>query len=149
MFKKILVPVDRSALAPTELKTALAMAGRFEAQVTVLRILPEAASLKAGETEVDLNVVEHETKELLAEALAQLDVGMSAEHVHAEVRSGPVVSTILGAAEEGHTDLIVVGSHGRHRAIEWLTGSTAEQLVAKAAASVLVIKPAGFPFLRE
>ena len=149
MFKKILVPVDRSALGPRELKTALALADRFEAEVTVLRVFPDAASLEAGDTEVDLNVMEQETRVLLAEALAQLERGEEAHRVQAEIRSGPVVATIVEAATEGMVDLIVVGSHGRHRPIEWFTGSTAEQLVAKASCSVMVIKPEGFPFLRE
>ena len=148
MFRKILVPVDRSALAPRELQTAITLGSRFDAEVVVLRVLGQAASLEAGETEIDLNVVEQETQELLAEAVREID-GASGVRVTAEVRSGPVLDTILVAAQDHLVDLIVVGSHGRRRAIDWLRGSTAEQLVDRASPSVLVIKPEGYPFLTE
>lgn len=149
MFKKILAPVDRTALTPRELETAVNLAERFDAQLVVLRVLDKTASLEPGESEVDLNVIELETKELLAEALAQLAPGTPPDNVKAEVRTGAVVSTILDAAKDWEVDLIVVGSHGRHRPFEWWTGSTAEQVVNKATSSVLVVKPEGFPFLTE
>ena len=149
MFKRILAPVDRTALTPRELETAVTLAERFDAQLVVLRVLQRSASLEPDEAEVDLNVIDLETKELLAEALAQLAPGTSPDHVRAEVRAGGVVDTILAAAEEWHSDLIVVGSRGRHRPLEWWTGSTSEQIVAKSTASVLVVKADGFPFLTE
>lgn len=148
MFKKILVPVDRSALTPTELKTALTLADQFGASVVVLRVVSEAASLEAGETDIDLNIFEAETRELLAEATGQLTSATTVA-IRAEVRAGPVLDTILLAAEDHMADLIVVGSHGRRRPIDWLRGSTAEQLVNRASPSVLVVKPDGFPFLTE
>ena len=147
MFRNILVPVDRTALAAKELRTAITLGQQFDAQVIVLRVVPDAASLEAGETETDLNVLERETQELFAEALAEVDG--PASHVRAEVRAGPVLETILLAADEHMSDLIVVGSHGRRRPIDWLRGSTAEQLVNRASPSVLVVKPAGYPFLTE
>lgn len=149
MFQKILVPVDRSALAPVELKTALTLASKFGANLVVLRVVEEGASLEGGETDVDLNIFERETKQLLAETLAQVDPGTRPPEVMAEVRAGPVLDTILLAAADHMSDLIVVGSHGRRRAIDWLRGSTAEQLVNRASPSVLVIKPEGYPFLTE
>ncbi len=149
MFKKIVAPVDRTALAPKELKTALSLGVRFDAEVIVLRVMPEAASLQAGESETDLDVIERETQELLAEALAQVEPGTRPSKIQAEVRAGPVLEVILQAAEDHMADLIVVGSHGRHRPIDWLRGSTAEQLVNRASPSVLVVKPDGFPFLTE
>lgn len=149
MFKTILAPVDRSALTARELQTAVSLATTLDARLVVLRVLTEAASLEPGEAEVDLDVIERETRELLAEALAQLAPGMTPDIVDAEVRSGPVVATILETARERQADLVVVGSHGRHRAFDWLTGSTAEQIVARCPASVLVVRPEGFPFLTE
>ncbi len=149
MFKRILAPVDRTALTPRELETAVTLAERLDAQLVVLRVLTQSASLDPDASEVDLNVIELETRELLAEALAQLAPGTPPDRVKAEVRSGSVVPVILEAAKDWQSDLVVVGSHGRHRPMEWLTGSTAEQLVAKATASVLVVKPEGFPFLTE
>ncbi|MEO0600703.1 MAG: universal stress protein, partial [Myxococcota bacterium] len=129
--------------------TAVTLAERLDAQLIVLRVLTKGASLEPGDAEIDLNVIELETKELLAEALAQLTPGTPPDRVQAEVRAGQVVPVILEAANDWQADLVVVGSHGRHRPLEWWTGSTAEQLVAKLPGSVLVVKPEGFPFLTE
>ncbi len=147
MFKHIVVPVDRSALVGRELQAALAVAQSTGAHVHVLHINAAPADLDVAERELD--TIEDQTRHLLAAALRELAPGLPTERVHAEIRSGPVVGTILEAAEDLSADLIVVGSHGRHRPLEHLTGSSAEQLVAKAPASVLVVKPEGFPFLSE
>lgn len=147
LFKRIVVPVDQSQLVSRELHAALAVAQSSDAEIYVLRINPTPANL--DEAELDLNIIEDETRHLLAEILREVGSGLPLERIHPEIRSGPVVGTIIEAAEELQADLIVVGSHGRHRFLEMLTGNTAEQLVNKTSASVLVVKPEGFPFLSE
>ncbi|HHO52300.1 MAG TPA: universal stress protein [Deltaproteobacteria bacterium] len=147
MFKRIMVPVDQSQLVSRELRAALSMARAPDAELYVLRIKTSPADL--DEAEIDLNIIEDETRHLLAEVLSKVGSELPMERIHPEIRSGPVVGTIIEAAEELQIDLIVVGSHGRHRFLEMLTGNTAEKLVNKTSASVLVVKPEGFPFLSE
>lgn len=153
-FKKLLVPLDRSNLNHKVLESALSIADRFGCEVYVLRIRRESASLdmeQEDKTRIDLNVIEQETQELVAEAMKNLRQGHEVDpaRVKAEVRSGAVVETIVNAAEELMVDLIVMGTHGRQGAIEFFTGSTTEQVVAKTPVSVMVIKPSGFPYLRD
>ena len=45
-------------------------------------------------------------------------------------------------------DLLVTGTHGR-KGLGILTGSVSEKLVARSPCSVLVVKPFGFPYLRD
>ena len=45
--------------------------------------------------------------------------------------------------------MVVMGTHGRDKLSELFTGSTTEQIVAKSPASVLVLKPEGYPYLRD
>jgi len=151
MFNRILVPVDRSDLTPRALESALSIADRFGSEVVLLRIQREAASLEHGAAEADLDAIEQETKRLIATGLSRLraEHTVTVAQVTGQVRSGPVVTVITEAAEELMVDLIVMGTHGRHRLTEMFTGSTAEQVVNQTAASVLVVKPEGFPFLRE
>jgi nucleotide-binding universal stress UspA family protein len=153
-FEKVLVPLDRSNLNFKVLDTALSIADRYGSQVVALRIRKEGAALDMegqDHTRIDLNVIEEETNELIAEALKRLGDGHSVreDQVRAEVRSGPVVDTIVAAAAELMVDLIVMGTHGRKGPLEFFTGSTTEKVVAKTPASVMVIKPSGFPYLRD
>ncbi len=151
MFQRILVPVDKSELTMKALEAALSLADRFGSEVHLLHILKQAASLEHGEADADLDAIEKETRRLIAAGLSRLrnDHSVTVGQVKGEVRAGPVVLVISEAAEELMADVIVMGSHGRHRVTDLFTGSTAEQVVAKTSASVLVIKPDGFPFLRE
>ena len=150
-IEKVLVPLDNSDLAIDVLDMALRVADQFNAEVHVLRIFSEAASLKQGESDVDMRVVEEETAALRKEALALIvdATSLTAERVHAEVRSGPLVQVINEAAAEHYSDLIVMGTHGRKGISELFTGSTTEQIVATSPASVLVVKPEGFPYLTD
>lgn len=150
-IEKVLVPLDHSDLAKDVLDMALRVADQFNAEVHVLRIFHEAASLKQGEADVDMRVVEAETAALRKEALARIGdaANLTKERIHAEVRSGPIVQVINEAAAEHYCDLIVMGTHGREGISELFTGSTTEQIVATSPASVLVVKPEGFPYLRD
>jgi nucleotide-binding universal stress UspA family protein len=151
VFDRILVPVDKSEITMKALEAALSLADRFGAEVHLLHILDQAASLEHGEADADLDAIEKETKRLIAAGLSRLrnDHSVAVEQVKGEVRAGPVVQVISEAATELMVDVIVMGTHGRHRVTDMFTGSTAEQVVAKTSASVLVVKPDGFPFLRE
>lgn len=153
-ISKILVPLDKSNLDYKVLETALSLADRYDAEIVALRIRKEAAPLDMelqDRTRHDLDAIEKETLATVAEATKTLREGhtVRAERVKAEVRSGPIVETVVQAAEELMVDLIVMGTHGRHGLAEVFTGSTTEQVVAKTPVSVLVIKPSGFPYLRD
>lgn len=151
MFERILVPVDKSELTLKAVEVALSLADRFGSDVHLLHIQPKAASLEHGEAEAELDDIEQETKRLTAKGLARLHAqhSVTVDQIKAEVRAGPVVQVISEAAEELMVQLIVMGTHGRHRVTEMFTGSTAEQVVAKTSASVMVVKPEGYPFLTD
>ncbi|MEN0062445.1 MAG: universal stress protein [Myxococcota bacterium] len=150
-FKTLLVPLDKSHLNHKVLTTALNIAERFDAQVVTLRIRKEVAALDMEDedhTRIDLDIIDNETQALVDETVKTLGPG-AAGRITADVRSGPVVDTIVAAAEELQADLIVMGTHGRRGVAEFFTGSTTEQVVAKTPVSVMVIKPSGFPYLRD
>lgn len=151
MFSKILVPVDTSDISQKAVDAALSLADRFGSEVILLHIRPAKARLEHGAVEADLDAIEAQSGRLLDIGLGKLgaDHSVTPERVTSEVRAGPVAEVIGLAAEDHMVDVIVMGTHGRHRVTELFTGSTAEQVVAKTSASVLVVKPEGFPFLRD
>lgn len=151
-IEKILVPLDHSDLADDVLDMALSVADQFGASVLILRIGASPASLERGEADVDLNVIERETVELRHHAMSRvsaLELQIGGDQLSCEVRSGPLVQIIHETVEEHHIDMVVMGTHGRNKLSELFTGSTTEQIVAQSPASVLVLKPEGFPYLRD
>lgn len=149
-FKKILVPIDSSELADKCIDTSLSLAGAFGSQVIVLSVRPEAASLAQHEASADLDSFEDEASRVLAMALKRLEgTGCREDQVRSEVRAGSPEHAILEAAEDHMVDLIVMGTHGRQGLFKMVAGSVTERVQAKSSASVLALKPAGFPYLRE
>jgi nucleotide-binding universal stress UspA family protein len=67
---------------------------------------------------------------------------MEAQHVRIEsqVMEGDPVDMILRAAEETHSDVIVMGTHGRTALARLVLGSVAEAVLRKASCPVLTAK---------
>ena len=149
MYQRILVPLDTSELGKNALATAIDMATTSKAKLTVLRIHSEPARLDVVGSREDLDAIETETQELVDAAIATAGESVIPDHILATVRSGPIVKTILDTAEELRSEVIVLGSHGREGLAEAFTGSTSERIVKNATCDVLVVKPKGFPYLRD
>ena len=152
-IETVLAPIDHSELANDVFDMALTMGDAFGARVVLLRIQSDPASLQRGEADVDLRVIEQEIGELRVDAAGRIAKAglqnLDMKDVGAEVRAGPLVTTIVEAAAEHRADLIIMGTHGRSGLSELFTGSTTEQVVAKTPVSVMVLKPEGFPYLRD
>lgn len=150
-FHKILVPLDTSALATRALDLALRLAREYQAKLILLGVRSEAAPLDHGPAERAIDTIEGDTEALLRFAQGRIPAGwdLPPDTLQAEIRSGFVVGAIVEAAEEHMVDLIVMGTHGRQGISEIFTGSTTEQVMAKSTASVLAVKPVGYPYLRD
>jgi nucleotide-binding universal stress UspA family protein len=61
--------------------------------------------------------------------------------VESTVMEGDPATMILRAAEETHSDVIVMGTHGRTAVARLLLGSVAEAVLRKAPCPVLTAKP--------
>ena len=151
VYNKILVPVDDSDLTDRVLDTALGTAAWSGAELILLHVMPESASLDPDSAATDLNVIEREIDDLLDKAKARGTSALLPDRakVHAEVRSGNIVDAIYAAVEELMVDLVIMGTHGRQGLMEMLTGSTTERAVRKVPASVFVVRPQGYPYLRD
>ena len=149
MFRRILVPLDSTPLSDKVLAAAFRCTDDAT-ELVVLRVRSEAAPLETSAgARAELDKIEDETQATLERVVASAtEAGLKAS-IRAEVRSGPLGGTILDAAEEAEVDLIVMGTHGRKSLADQLLGSVTEQVVAKAAASVFVVKAAGYPFLQD
>lgn len=152
-YTRILVPIDASDLTDKVVDTALATAAWSGAEVVLLHVVPKGADLSEhADTASDLDALERQTASLIEmakarqAALAALD---SMPPVRAEVRSGDVVEAIASAVEDTLCDLVVMGTHGRSGLLEQFTGSTTERVMARVPATVFVVRPTGYPYLRD
>lgn len=146
MFRKLLVPLDGSALAERALEPARAIARAVEGDLTLLRVpttdlmlVPDAAVLTGYGImwpDQSLDLSRHEARDYLA-TLAKTTTSPDLQ-LHTQLREGSVAEAILEAAAE--MDLIVMSSHGYAGLNRWLLSSVAERVLHSAPCPVLVIR---------
>ena len=137
---RILCPVDFSDFSRHALESAVTIARRKHAAVTVLSVLPPAQTLYPAlgvgayvpyiYTPEDLQ----RFQTALERFVATVDYPVTAVSVEAIV-----VDEILRQAAELPADLIVMGTHGRSGFDRLLLGSVAERVLVKATCPVLTI----------
>ncbi len=150
-FKKILVPLDHGEISDRALDVAIDMAHRYDADLVAVSVRHEKVSLDEDEAEIDLEEVEAEVASLTDRIRTHIRgvAPLSDDRLFVEVRAGGVVKAIARCAEDNNVDLIVMGTHGRVGLADRLVGSTTERVQAKVTASVLAVRPLGYPYLRD
>jgi nucleotide-binding universal stress UspA family protein len=159
MFRTILVPTDLSDCSKKALVAAVDLASMYGGTLHILNVMqrPESGRYNSGET-TDAEVSDIEMTEgiLLDEALeaarTMVAAGkpeLSRERIFLRITSGSPDREILKTAEEIGPDLIVMGTHGRTTIQDMFLGSTAERVAREAGSAVLVVKPDGYPYLRD
>jgi nucleotide-binding universal stress UspA family protein len=139
MFKKLLIPLDRSPLAEQALGRAAALARATEASVDLVLVHePFGAPLDVGlEGYVDdLG----EEQRYLEDVANELRSGASLRVTCALVRGG-ASEMICERAKEIDADLIVMTSHARTGFGRMWLGSVADAIVRNAAIPVLMLRP--------
>lgn len=157
MYKKILVPLDGSALSSAVLPRVRPIAECAGAQVVLLRVVPEIgmrigvpappadAQLAEQPGAPPLQAVPLEIAQYESAARAYLNhvaAELSAAGIATRTRvvTGPVTDGILDVANEEGVDLIAMSTHGRGGLGRFLLGSIAGQVVHYAKAPVLLVR---------
>ena len=73
MFQKILVPVDGSDTAWKALKTAAALASKFQGEIRVFTVMEPYNSLSLFQITLDQNLMDHGNREMKKASLAVLN----------------------------------------------------------------------------
>jgi nucleotide-binding universal stress UspA family protein len=137
---RILHPTDFSKRSEYALHLACALARDYGAELILLHVVEIPAAVYGEGVMVPLPDFRAEAEARLAELRPTLPT-VRTEHRLVE---GDPASEILQAALDVHSDLIVMGTHGRTGVSRLLMGSVAEQVVRRATCPVLTIK-APFP----
>ena len=126
MPSKILVPVDGSENANRALEKAVAMAKDSSSAVTAIYVMEKPPTVYVQSQKV--------LDECEALAASQ---GLKIEAVTAQ---GEPAGTIVGYAEKGEFDMIVMGSRGRGKITEAVLGSVSSKVLKDAKCPVVIVK---------
>jgi nucleotide-binding universal stress UspA family protein len=147
MYKKILVPLDGSALAERAIQHAIEIARGTGAELILLQAVqvPLSKVPEAGQSEEEKSILE-----VAAGVKAYLDriaARATAEGVQARavVLEGPADGAILGFAHDEDVDILVMSTHGRTGFSKALMGSVAETVVVTTKRPVMLVKPERLP----
>jgi len=146
MYRKILVPLDGSALAEGILPQVNELARVHQAQVLLLRVgfalvFPgtDPAEAQVGTIVEAENYIEGVRKRMTVEGL----------EVETAVRYGFPAEEILTHARRNKVDLIAMATHGRTGPARWVLGSVAEQVLRQADVPVLLFRLPKAAHLKE
>ncbi len=139
MYTRILLPLDGSDMAEKAVPFAVAQAGRFRAQLILLRVVEPilyARSLAA------LDDARQERVEWARDYLESVATRIREQGIQVKIvvtEEAPNVS-ITQYAETNQVDLIVLSSRGRSGPSRWLMGSVADRIVRGANVPVLLVR---------
>ena len=144
MYSKILVPLDGSERAEAILPHAAEMANRYGAEIIFLRVEELYVMLEWDEVVDPVNCREkfEERKKSSEVYLAQLKTEFQNKGFRSDARivHGPVVKSILSAAEEMDVDIILMASHGLSGSRRTFYGSVTAGVLQKIDRPLLIIR---------
>ena len=143
-FKRIIIPLDGSALAERSLKPALALAELEEAEVTLLRVVPEEKNIPEGVIHSSIGPARANDVQDAQWYLASVRILLSQRRLTVRSKvliAADVPSAILEYAESREADLIAIATHGRGGLARAMVGSVADRLVTGGMISVLAVHP--------
>lgn len=145
-IKNILCPTDLSDESRPALALACEWAKQFDAELHLLHVIEGLSNPYPylGPPFNEAMAWESSIRQKARDALNEwpLPDGCSTMKVVRELRSGSAIVQIAEYAHETHSELIVMGTHGRSGLSHLLLGSVAENVVRRAPCSVLTVRPA-------
>lgn len=141
MYKRIIVPLDGSALAEHALAHATAQAQRFEAEMVLLKVLeplPEATLSSPA----SVRRAEQLSAQLARDYLESVADRIRKQGVPVKVAllEGRPYLEIVRFASEPDADMIVISTRGHSGWSRWLLGSVADRVVRGATVPVLLVQ---------
>jgi nucleotide-binding universal stress UspA family protein len=141
MFRKLLVPLDRSSLAEQALGPAAAIARASHAEMDLVLVHQPVPFV--GFADVPWNAAQAMDEDKYLESMVgELGSGGSVSTTHAVLR-GDAIEMICARAYDVGADLIVMTSHGRTGFSRAWIGSVADGVVRRSAIPVLIMRPVG------
>jgi nucleotide-binding universal stress UspA family protein len=145
MFKRILLPLDRSALAECVLPHTIAIARAFESQVMLLHVMdtPREPRLRRAMDPLNWQIRKAESKKYLHE----LDVRLRAANLQLETHllEGFAAEQVIGFSDTHPPQLIILSSHGQSGLSDWGVSSVAQKVILRTRTSLMIVRAAQPP----
>lgn len=150
-FRRVLVPLDGSALAEAAVEPALELGDPDKTRVLLLRVIPAGAATPSrsasGAHGAPAPRAAHQTASACETAAAQL-ASVAARVRRAGYTVEPLLvldqdpaACILAAAAVRDADLIAMATHGRSGVVRAVLGSVTDRVMRGAPCPVLVVRP--------
>lgn len=146
-IKRILIPLDGSALAEHILPSATALGRLMQAEYRLLHVVEPLVTAYGTElytVVVDDQVIEELRKQGQA-YVDQVATQLRAEDLEVQTATAveQIAGAILGYAQAQAVDLIALTTHGRTGLARWFLGGVADKVIRGATMPVLLYRPAG------
>ncbi len=145
MFKKILVPLDGSALAEKALPVAIHLAKHMQSELTLLSVAQqesvaviEPMGYGVWLPNETLAEIRQELEKYLAQTVKKYKTANVSMNYHLEM--GDEAGGIIDTAVSQQTDLIIMSTHGRSGISRWLLGSVTEKVLHQAPCPLLILR---------
>jgi len=143
MYRRMLVPLDGSALAEVILRYARELAGRFNLDVALIHVADkkESSSLLLAQAYIDRTAdtirrgVAEDRKKKSGNTQRTRDIKVSGEVV-----AGSPAEEILLYVDKNDIDLILMATHGRSGISRWVMGSVADRVLRSSRIPVLLVR---------
>ncbi|MHC4936283.1 MAG: universal stress protein [Planctomycetota bacterium] len=145
-FSRILLPTDFSEFSLAACPPAIELARAFDGRIDLLFVLEDLPPVPIATFEhLPFGTTERfyeESRGRAAETMEETVLARIPEAVRGEshILRGPAAHTIVQAARDFGTDLIVVSTHGRSGLKNALLGSVTERIVRTAPCPVLTVR---------
>ncbi len=146
LIKRILVPVDFSPRSRQALRYAVEFARSSQAEIIALHVVPPPSRARVATLAYLHQPLPHAPRSRVAHAQVELGAMVSSiDHqgiaIDERIEAGDPTATTVQVATEERSDLIILGTRGRHGVADFLLGSVAKSLVDCAPCPVLTLHP--------
>jgi nucleotide-binding universal stress UspA family protein len=143
-FRHILAPTDFSEYSKKAVASALELAKKFGAKLTILHVIelppyPVEGYVPPSLSQTFMDDLERQASTDLAQLIPEAEA--AGVQVARLVAVGTPYRKIIDMAEAEHIDLIVMATAGRTGFSHLIMGSIAERVVRTASCPVLTIRP--------
>lgn len=149
MYRKIMVPLDGSALAECVLPHVEAMANGFPVkELILLRIVEPERIYSVSDSPIDPNLAsarESEGKKIAEDYLAEITgrIDTPGLEITSKALVGRVAESLIDYCVADGVDLIIIATHGWSGVTRWVRGSVADKILRSSKIPVLMIRAPG------
>lgn len=146
MYKKIMVPLDGSALAECVLPHVEAIAGGCPVrELVLLRVVEPERVYSVSDSPIDPNLAaarESERKKEAEDYLRSVVDRLDEPGLTCEIKAivGRVAESLVDYCVDNDVDLIIIATHGHSGVSRWVRGSVADKILGSSKIPVLMIR---------